>query len=373
MIDQTIEFPIDEADRRARIADGSFEILREIRDPNRPINGNTTKILRELLEISSSLSMPERLDSFADAKSALGEIIWDWHGWIPRGYLLLLVAAGGLGKSMLAMRILRNYILGGDFPDGQAYKGGTGKALWVEAESGQQANVSRAVEMGIPLERIIFPASWDCDITIFEERDRLKIEHAARLEDVKVVIVDSLSASNNGREREAEIIPTVKWMAWLARSTQKPILVTHHLRKAGIGDSDVVTLDRVRGHTAITQLARIVWALDIPDPTDTGNIRLSVIKSNLSEMPRPLGFRLQRPCVFTFGPAPAPPRVETVADRTRELLLSILADGPVPTSEVLDALKAHGISERTYRRVKREMSLVSVKKGNSWLTSLPIF
>ena len=48
-------------------------------------------------------------------------------------------------------------------------------------------------------------------------------------------------------------------------------------------------LEDLRGHSGIVQPARIVLALDAPDPTRPQLKRLSVVKSDLAALPPPLG------------------------------------------------------------------------------------
>jgi hypothetical protein len=319
-------------------------------------------------------ALPE-VATFADVDRALGEIEWDWRKWIARGFVHLLTGMSGQGKSMLCMRIAESYIKGIPFPDGTRFSRQAGRVLWIEAEAAQQLNVDRAKQRGLPLESLIFPtAQWDYDPDIADAAYRAFVEDTAHKPDVGLIVLDSLSGANQGRERESEIIPAVKWLAHLAQTTGKPVLVTHHLRKRGIIDvGELVTLDRVRGHSAITQFARLVWALDVPDSTRPDDIRLGVIKSNLEKFPDPLGMKISE-SGMTFGEAPEPPKTETVTDRAVELLLSMLDDGPISMNEIRDALDANNISERTAREAKKRLGIVSVRVGGrdgNWLWSLP--
>ena len=106
------------------------------------------------------------------------------------------------------------------------------------------------------------------------ERSFRDIEHqqalleAAFRDDIRLIVVDSLRGAHRGRENDSDLISLVGWLAAMARDTGKPVLLTHHLRKRSQGEGEEVTLDRIRGTSAILQPARVVWALDRPDPTD---------------------------------------------------------------------------------------------------------
>ena len=71
-------------------------------------------------------------------------------------------------------------------------------------------------------------------------------------------------------------------------------------------DGESVDLERLRGSSAIVQTARMVWALDTPDPQAKTWKRLQVVKSNLAAFPAALGLSVSAEGV-RFGLAPANP------------------------------------------------------------------
>jgi hypothetical protein len=48
-----------------------------------------------------------------------------------------------------------------------------------------------------------------------------------------------------------------------------------------------------------------------------------------------------------------------------------LADGELPLKRVLDLAKGAGMSEDTLKRAKREVGMVSEKRGERWFWKLP--
>jgi len=107
-----------------------------------------------------------------------------------------------------------------------------------------------------------------------------------------------------------------------------------------------VSLERLRGHSSIVQPARLVLALDAPDPAQEDIRRLSVIKSNLGKFPAPLGLTIGD-AGLSFCAAPEPPKVMTVLDQAVEALRALLEDEPVPADKIFDELKGMGISRST--------------------------
>jgi len=310
--------------------------------------------------------------TWADLDTVLGPIEWDWPGWLARGFLHILVGMTGEGKSRLALRVCGTYLNGCEWPDGLPYNGDAACVLWCEAEAGQAMNRDRAKAMGYPTERIYSPLGDPLgDFRLNEPAHLAKLAYMAMLPEVKLIVVDSLSGADPTAEKSTEDAKNVNWLAGLARDTQKPILLTHHLRKRGLFDTEgEVSLDRVRGISTILQYARVIWAIDTPNLQDKETKRLSVIKSNLAKKPEPIGFVINDE--ITFTDAPEKPKVETLQDRGIDLLLTLLSKGAMPAKTIEEEFDGAGLSKRTLWEAKKALAIVSTKQPQKgWLWSLP--
>ncbi len=310
--------------------------------------------------------------TFADLKDILGQMSWAWPGWLPNGMLSMLVGEQGEGKSILALRLAACFLRGDCWPDGTPYTGEQGCVLWVETEAGQALNLNRVIAWGLPSDKILLPlGDLLDDVNLTDDTQQATIVARANLPDVRLIIVDSLSGGNSRDENSSVSLKAIKWLGELARDTGKPVLVVHHLRKKSFLDGPgVKDLDRVRGHGILTQLARVVMALDRPD-RDSETKRLSLLKCNLGRKPEPLGMTIGDAGVSFDADAPEEPHEETQADRARDLLLSILDSGPVPQSDVEQEFKGAGISEATMNRAKKSLGAVAKKNGRVWYWGLP--
>jgi hypothetical protein len=315
--------------------------------------------------------------TWADLPDLLGPITWDWPGWLVRGMLAELVASSGVGKSNLALRIAGTYVCGWSWPDGTPYRGEVGSVLWCEAEAAQKLNLDRAIAWGLPLERLLTPLPNPIDeVDLFSAAHRAAIAERAARTDVKLIVVDSLSGASAGRERGEDQMPIVKFFAELARNTNKPVLLLHHLRKRSLVDvgGDVVTLDQVRGATQITQMARVIWALDMPNGNDLDHKRLHIIKNNLARFAEPLGLRITDDGLI-FDAAPTPPRADSPLNRAIDLLRSILEHGPVAVTKIEEEAAGAAISMSTMRDAKESLHALALRKGKGqgsyWIWSLP--
>ena len=316
---------------------------------------------------------PQDPATWADMDAVIGPIEWAWDRWLPQGFLTILAGEPGIGKSILALRLCACF-LGTQtlWPDSADFAAGVGSVLWCEAEAAQPLNLERAKAWGLPIERILSPLPDPMvDISLDNPAHRRAIEAATKRKDVLFVVVDSLSGASRKDENSSDTLSTVHWLAELARDTGKPILITHHLRKRGMLDGDQkVSLERLRGYSGIVQPARLVWALDTPDPQDEDTKRLSVIKSNLGRFPEPLGLQINDRGVI-FCDAPEPPRMTSAIDEAKEALMSLLEGGAMAYGEIEQALHGMGISIRTVKRAKKDLGVVSKKEPDGWYWSLP--
>jgi hypothetical protein len=280
----------------------------------------------------------------------------------------------GEGKSILALRICGSYLMGWPWPDGSPFTGKTGNVIWCEAEAAQALNLERAKKWGLPIERILNPLGdplSDFRLTNPEHKDRLF--YMALRPEVSFVVVDSLSGADPMAEKSTEDTCNVNWLAALARDIQKPVQLTHHLRKRSLFDMEgVVTLDRVRGISTILQYSRLIWALDVPDKNNKECKRLSVIKSNLGKKPKPIGVTIGDDGIAKFGEAPQEPHIETIADKAADLLMALLRDQPIPAVDLENEIEQAGISWRSAKRAKQKLGIVSIRKEDGkWYWSLP--
>ena len=348
--------------------------LKKVEEHPLPDQANAEQLLRSD-DVDQNI-VASSLITWGDLNKSIDPITWAWPGWLPNGFLTMIVSESGAGKSNLLLRVFGTFILGMPWPDGSMFEGEVGGVLWCEAEGAQVLNLERAKSWGYPLERFFVPHKDPLqDFNFNDTSHRKALEEKIVLPEVKFAVFDSLRGMHIGDENSSgEMIRVVKWLSNLAKKSGKPIVVSHHLNKGLFSGSNGISLNQIRGSTANVQIPRSVWALDTPDMQNKDRKRLSIIKSNLCRFSNPIGLRITEEGVVV-GDAPASPITKTQTEKGCELLVELLKDGPKKQSDVEIELMKHTISKRTIHAIKKKIGCISKKVGGSngyWEWSLPI-
>lgn len=245
----------------------------------------------------------EDFRTWAELKRLYSQVEWIIPQWMPKGYVTMLAADPGVGKSLLALTVCKMIVDGERFfNDFQLPKYGVSRmprVLWVEAESGEPFHMQRAAAINLSPLQIIEPRRTNeptVTPSLNNEADKETIRLLMQHEDVVFIVIDSLSAATSGTdENSAAAGQTVQWLSEQARNTNKPVLVIHHMNKNSMrarGTNPPVLAD-IRGTTALTQHARVIWTLDNPSENEPSYLRLACAKSNLSTRPAPIYLTIQ--------------------------------------------------------------------------------
>ena len=239
-------------------------------------------------------SAQEDTTEFLDiSKSKFDKNSTDWliDGFLPKGQPTVLYAAGGTGKSMLAIATAMS--IGSLFPviEGIKEPSDTGGVLYLdwetdEAEVMQRMNfiangVTQSGRSDYPLEREDFPVTYvRCTAPLIALQPKIAKWTEANV--CKLVVVDSLIPALDGDANDSE---TARKFMGTLRSFNCSALVLSHISKEG----------KLFGSTFWWNLARNVWELRKEQDfgQDYSDLALIHKKSNNSRLSKPIGVRMK--------------------------------------------------------------------------------
>lgn len=309
------------------------------------------------------------------------EVEWLWQDRIAIGKLSLLVGQPGLGKTFLACDMAARVSTGAAFPDGSLAPYGEAAILTAEDGAGDTlrprldaagADVSRVhhidgIRSGDGKAHFLSLASH---LPVVE---RWLYAHP----DVLLLVIDPISAfmGDGDSHKNAEVRAVLGPLAELAERHRIAVLGITHLSKG-----QAKAINRIIGSVAFVAAARAAWLIG-EDP-DAPERRLFLpVKNNLGKATG-LAYRLvgdnqatriewdTEPVLITADDLDDD-RERTPLEEAKAWLIAQLADTPVPSASVLKKAKADGIAERTLKRAKADLKIVSEREGKVWVWRLP--
>jgi hypothetical protein len=305
---------------------------------------------------------------------SLSMIDWLWPGYIPAGKLTLLDGDPDRGKSLITVDLAARLSRGRALPDGTA-GGPVVRSLFLQAEDDPHDTLRPRLEAANADFEHVFVLSRDDPKAspVRLPRDLGPLEEIIRTERIRLLVIDPLIAylppsicvSNDQVVRRA-----LSRLAAMATRTGAAVVLVRHLNKQGRQKA----LYRGGGSIGIIGSARSAL-LVASHPSSKGDRVLTVTKSNLSEQPAALGYRVvandaKQPTIEWTGPLPLsaddalnPPPPESPVSlgvvHATEWLITALRKGPRPATEIVEAAREAGISERTLERAKEGAKVAS--------------
>src|SRR5829696_8774063 len=312
---------------------------------------------------------------------------WLWPGRLPLGKLAVLDGDPGLGKSAMSLDVAARVSAGLELPDGQQCE--PAGVVLLSAEDGLADTIRPRLDAaGADTQRVLALSTvpdGKTERSLSIPEDLPAVERAIRRVGASLVVVDPIMAflsGNTNSHKDQDVRRALAPLAKLAERTGAAILIVRHLNKASGGN----TLYRGGGSIGIIGAARSGMVV-AEDPEDAERRILAQNKQNLCKPAASL--------VFTLETAPngaarvvwcgqselnasqilrAPPDEEekSALSEAKEFLLSELRGGPMAARQVKKNAEEADISERTLKRAKAALGVISTKEADgSWTWSLP--
>lgn len=322
---------------------------------------------RILEEISATQVGGDEQGHFAPLKAIAADlppITWLWPGWVPQGFITLLGAVPGAGKSLVALDLARRVIAGDVWPDGNG-RPRPGKVIYVDAEFVPQLIAERAASWGMDTSRLfmMLPGEGRFYIDFSDAVDRDRLTEMVYDIEPALIVVDSMSSiTSTGENNVDDVREVLGFLSTIAQILPCGLILIHHLRKRGASAMmvDDLTIDDFRGSSHIIAMSRSVLGLSLvrtgPEMDRNGPRRLEMVKNNLGPYPDALGIEFQplhpNGVRLAYGDEPQSYREPTKADDCAEFIVEVLHDGPLSPKDVVELAKDQGFSRDTVYRAR---------------------
>jgi AAA domain len=323
------------------------------------------------------------------------KVSWLWPSWLALGKLALVDGDPGLGKSVMTLDLAARVSVGKAFPDGVECE--PAGVVLLSAEDGLADTIRPRLDAaGADTSKILslatVPDEDGHDRLLSIPEDLALIEKGIRRVGARLVVVDPLMAflsNDTNSHRDQDVRRALAPLASLAERTGASVLVVRHLNKAAANNP----LYRGGGSIGIIGAARMAFVVG-KDPQDEVRRVLASTKNNLAMQPKSLMFSLEEAeggavrvdwlgetdvsAKDLLGTPQDQEHTDALGEATG-FLSDVLANGPVPSTEVIEEAKNAGIAEKTLRRAKKVLGVVASREGEAgrrgagrWLWKLPI-
>ena len=303
-----------------------------------------------------------------------------WGHRIVRNSVTLLAGDSGLGKSQIALEVIRSMTGNGGLPDDKGQVIEAGRVMYVSFEDGPVLGY-RLTRAGIDrskVARVSGPRDEHGNPTAFRVQDIESLrENIAEAGDIRLLIIDpwaNLLIDDNPNSSEAQLA-ALEPLLRLAEQDRITVLIICHIRKSREGAAK----DWVAGNKALTNNVRSgIMASRLDDGTCT----LHHFKSNWSREALALSYQIDsddndEPLFNWLGESKvslddlARPRKLTKEEECRTWLRdhAFRSEPEIRSKDLEEDAKAEGFSSRTLERAKKG-TVDSRKAGEVWWCKL---
>ena len=301
------------------------------------------------------------------------EVQWLWYPYIPLGKLTVIQGDPGEGKTTFVLAMIAALTKGEALPEREPLD--PVNILYQTAEDGlADSSRPRLDARGADCSRVLVIDESKRELSLSDERIRQAMEETG----AKLLVLDPLQAylgAEVDMHRANEVRPILKRLGSVAEQMGCAVVLIRHLNKMqgqksghrGMGSVDFQAAARsvlLVGRTKEDPQLRIV----VPDKSSLAPEGESIAFALDPEQ----GFQWKGYCAYNAEEllGGSTKQVQTKTMQAEETLRNLL-DKPAPAEEILRRITAVGISERTLMTAKKNLGVLSEKRGGQWFWRLP--
>ena len=293
---------------------------------------------------------------------------WLWYPYIAFGKITIVLGDPGEGKTSFIL-YLSSLLSNNDYETLGLTKEQI-KIIYQSAEDGLEDTIKPRLDLNnANCKNIYFITSKDISLNSDE------LENAIIEAKAKLLILDPLQSfldKGMNLQNIADLRPMFSYLSKIAKKTNCAIVLVGHMNKA-IGTKE---LYRGLGSIDIVAVARSVLMIKRIDENSRTRV-VSQIKNNLAEIGMPVAFDINVNGTIKWLGKTNFEDMEEVEDVYKKkekyasiLLYELLKNGPILASSILEEAEKRNISERTIRKVKKDINVIAVKRKDGWYWSL---
>lgn len=301
------------------------------------------------------------------------EVQWLWYPYIPLGKLTVIQGDPGEGKTTFVLAVIAALTKGEALPEREPLD--PVNILYQTAEDGLADTIRPRLDaLGADCSRVLVIDESKRELSLSDERIRQAMEETG----AKLLVLDPLQAylgAEVDMHRANEVRPILKRLGSVAEQMGCAVVLIRHLNKMqgqksghrGMGSVDFQAAARsvlLVGRTKEDPQLRIV----VPDKSSLAPEGESIAFALDPEQ----GFQWKGYCAYNAEEllGGSTKQVQTKTMQAEETLQNLL-DKPAPAEEILRRITAVGISERTLMTAKKNLGVLSEKRGGQWFWRLP--
>ena len=301
------------------------------------------------------------------------EVQWLWYPYIPLGKLTVIQGDPGEGKTTFVLAVIAALTKGEALPEREPLD--PVNILYQTAEDGLADTIRPRLDaLGADCSRVLVIDESKRELSLSDERIRQAMEETG----AKLLVLDPLQAylgAEVDMHRANEVRPILKRLGAVAEQMGCAVILIRHLNKMqgqksghrGMGSVDFQAAARsvlLVGRTKEDPQLRIV----VPDKSSLAPEGESIAFALDPEQ----RFQWKGYCAYNAEEllGGSTKQVQTKTMQAEETLRNLL-DKPAPAEEILRRITAAGISERTLMTAKKNLGVLSEKRGGQWFWRLP--
>lgn len=301
------------------------------------------------------------------------DVQWLWYPYLTRGKLTIVQGDPGEGKTTFVLAVISALTRGEPLPECEQAPEPV-NVIYQTAEDGLADTIKPRLEAaGADCARVLVIDESKRELNLSDER----LEQALRKTGAQLMVLDPIQAylgDGVDMHRANEVRPILKRTAAMAERTGCAVILIGHMNKAqglksgyrGLGSIDfraaarsVLVVGRLRDDPAV----RIV-AQDKNSLAPEG-------KSIAFQLDGERGFKWKGTCDLSVDDVlSGSGKLQTKTLQMEEELERMLREAATAEA-VLNRAKELGVSERTLMTAKKNLGIVSEKRGSQWYWMLP--